>query len=387
MNQHPTFCVLPFVAMNVTPLGGLRPCCMLDYQSITHSFADWPSYRTAGLDDLRNNLLHGIKDPRCQVCWQHEDAGAPSHRQRHNEIFHDDLERILRDPSKAADQPLKMLHLDFDNLCNLRCIMCSPMFSSSIQTEIWANQDQWAPFQPYEMRTTPPWHEHPLFDQLLQKMSTVEEIFITGGEPLMNPGTLRMLQSIDLSNKTLTVTTNGTFMNDSILRLLSHARHLHVMISLEGIGAHNDYIRYGSDWKTIQENIQRLQTLTNWKYDGIGVNHTLQITSAWALPCLIDWCLDRSIGMTINPLVNPRRLHVSGLQDDTRLALIDRLKCFVADERALQSKTLPWIHSTIKYLQGVTHDQVVATQFEAYVKMLDHIRKTNFELVFCPLPI
>jgi MoaA/NifB/PqqE/SkfB family radical SAM enzyme len=355
---------------------------MLDYQSITHSFADWPSYRAVGLDDLRNNLLHGVRDTRCQVCWQHEDAGAPSHRQRHNEIFHDDLERILRDPSKAADQPLKMLHLDFDNLCNLRCIMCSPMFSSSIQTEIWANQDQWAPFHPYEARMIQPWHEHPLFDRLLEQMSTVEEIFITGGEPLMNPGTLRMLDSVDLSRKTLTVTTNATVMNDRILDLLSRARYLHVMVSLEGTGAHNDYIRFGSDWRDIVRNINRLKTLKNFKYPTMGINHTLQITSAWTLIDLITWCREQDLSMTINPLVNPKRLRAAGMPDQWRQNLLNRLVGLADDFDPNDRKILPWVKSTISYLEQIEEDSEITKMFWAYVSMLDQLRGTNFRDTF-----
>lgn len=381
MNQSDTFCVLPFVAMHVSAPGGLRPCCMYDYQSITHDFGQYPQWRDQGLSDLKHNLLNGVRDPRCQVCWQHEDSGAPSHRQRHNDLFPAHLQVVLADPTRSHE--LRMLHLDFDNLCNLRCIMCTPMFSSSLQTEIWANRAQWEPWQPYNARPTTPWHEHALFDQLIQHMHTVEEIFITGGEPLMNPGTLRMLETVDLSRKTLTVTTNGTQVNDKIMHLLSRAGQLHVMISLEGIGAHNDYVRTGSDWHQIQANIARLRTLGNFKYQDVGVNHTLQMTSAWTLVPLVGWCLDQGIGMTINPLINPKQLHVAGMPDSWRERLIQQLSDL--EPKAQHSKTLPWIQSTIHYLRSVTHDPAVTERFYAFVSMLDSTRGTNFGEIFPPL--
>lgn len=380
MNQSDTFCVLPFVAMHVSAQGGLRPCCMYDYQAITYKFGDFPAWRDQGLAELKRNLLAGVKDPRCGVCWQHEEAGAPSHRQRHNKIFHRDLVEILQDSTGSRD--LRMVHLDFDNLCNLKCIMCSPLFSSSIQTEIWANQEAWQLFQPVFVKETQPWHEHPLFERLMQQMDSVEEIFITGGEPLMNPGTLRMLDTVDLSRKTLTVTTNGTHVNDRVMDLLSRAGQLHVMISLEGVGAHNDYVRYGSDWNEIQKNITRLQTLTNWKYDGIGINHTLQVTSAWALPDLVQWCLERRLGMTINPLVNPRQLNCTGMQDAWRHHLIDRLVVLSDSDLAQDSKTLPWIQSTVHYLRQLQYDPVIGKKFLDYMIMLDGIRGTDFHATF-----
>lgn len=383
MNPSPTFCVLPFVAMHVSAPGGLRPCCMFDYQAITHEFKDFPAWREQGLAELKKNLISGVQDPRCGVCWQHEKSGAPSHRLRHNEIFHEDLVEILKDPE--GTRPFRMLHLDFDNLCNLKCIMCTPMFSSSLQTEIWANRDRWEPFQPYMQRPPVPWHEHELFDQLIGQMHSVQEIFITGGEPLMNPGTLRMLELVDLSNKTLTVTTNGTHVNSRILDLLSRAGKLHVMISLEGVGAQNDYVRSGSDWKDITENITKLQSLTNWKYDGIGVNHTLQITSAWTLPALITWCMEREIGMSINPLINPRHLHCSGMKDQWRDRLIGDLTALAQHQLARSSKTLPWIHSTVHYLDQLQHDPAVTERFLSYVAMLDSIRGTDFHRTFPPI--
>lgn len=382
MNRTDTFCVLPFVAMHVSAPGSLRPCCMFDYESITHDFSQYPDWRDQGLQDLKHNLTSGVRDPRCRVCWQHEDSGAPSHRQRHNELFHRDLQRILKDPALAHE--LKMLHLDFDNLCNLKCIMCTPMFSSSLQTEIWANRTQWEPWQSYNPRPSTPWHEHPLFNQLIAQMSTVEEIFITGGEPLMNPGTLRMLEQVDLANKTLTVTTNGTQVNDKVMELLSRAGQLHVMISLEGIGPQNDYVRSGSDWHQIKDNIARLRTLKNFKYEDVGVNHTLQITSAWTLVPLVRWCLDQGIGMTINPLINPKQLHPSGMLDSWRERLIQGLGELTP--LAQSNKSLPWIQSTIHYLRSVEHDPAITERFYSFVSMLDTIRGTNFNEIFPPLP-
>lgn len=382
MNASDTVCVLPFVAMHVNPLGGLRPCCMFDNQAIENYFSDYPAWRERGLADLKHNLLEGRRDPRCQVCWQQEDSGAPSHRQRHNDIYPQDVDTIMNSTDGAANLPLRMLHLDFDNLCNLRCIMCSPSLSSSLQTEIAGNREAWQMWQPDIMRVSQPWHESERFNQLLEEMHTVEEIFVTGGEPLMNPGLLRMLDTVDMSQKILTVTTNGTRVNDHIMELLSRPRAIHVMISLEGVGAHNDYIRAGSDWNLIQNNIKRLRTLTNWRYDGLGINHTLQITSAWTLPGLIRWCLEMGLDLTINPLINPSQLHVSGMRDQWRLALIEQLREIQDGFVVNGSKSRPWIDSTIRYLEQIRHDPAVTARFFAYVDMLDQLRSTDFHKTF-----
>lgn len=237
-------------------------------------------------------------------------------------------------------------------------------------------------WQPDIMRPSQPWHESARFDQLLEEMHTVEEIFVTGGEPLMNPGLLRMLDTVDMSQKILTVTTNGTRVNDHIMELLSRSRAIHIMISLEGVGAHNDYIRAGSDWNLIQNNIKRLQTLTNWRYDGLGINHTLQITSAWTLPGLIRWCLEMGLNLTINPLINPSQLHVSGMRNQWRLALIEQLREIQDKFMVDSSKSRPWIDSTVRYLEQIQHDPTVTTRFFAYVDMLDQLRSTDFQQTF-----
>lgn len=237
-------------------------------------------------------------------------------------------------------------------------------------------------WQPDIMRPSQPWHESARYDQLLEEMHTVEEIFVTGGEPLMNPGLLRMLDTVDMSQKILTVTTNGTRVNDHIMELLSRPRAIHIMISLEGVGAHNDYIRAGSDWDLIQHNISRLQTLTNWRYDGLGINHTLQITSAWTLPGLIEWCLDKDLSLTINPLINPSQLHVSGMRDEWRMYLLDQLREIRARPKIKASKSWPWIDSTIHYLEHIRHDPAVTAKFFAYMDMLDQLRATDFRRTF-----
>jgi sulfatase maturation enzyme AslB (radical SAM superfamily) len=64
--------------------------------------------------------------------------------------------------------------------------------------------------------------------------------------------------------------TNATLLKDSVYDLLSKFKQLDVMVSIEGIGGHNDYVRYGSKWEIIDANIQRLNTLNNIEYFNIG---------------------------------------------------------------------------------------------------------------------
>lgn len=386
MADKNTFCSLPFVGMNVHLNGGLAVCCMQDHNNVTHHFDQYPDWRDQGLLNLKRDLINGVKNTRCNRCWELEDQGVVSYRQRWNEVYAGHPSFDLQSGDNIELYDLKFLHLDFDSFCNLRCIMCHPTVSSSIAAEYLSNKDQFLPFHGHVNIDPSKWHESPQFEDFLTKISTVETLILTGGEPLINPTITRLLKSLpDLNKVNLIITTNATVVNDDVFDLLNQAKSTAITVSLEGIGAHNDYVRHGSNWANMDSNIKKLATLGNTRWVPIVINHVLQHTSIYTLESVIEYCLDNKYEININKLTFPAWLSIAGVPTEKRKPLIDKLT--ILDEQAATRARYPtsaksWIKSAITELNQTPYDPEIEQKFWSYIETIDCVRGTNFQKTF-----
>ena len=89
---HDTFCVLPWISLEASPIGTVRPCC-LAMDEVTDDNGDKYKLATTGLIEIQNStamktlredFLAGKKTQNCRRCWNEERAGrkAPGRRPR-----------------------------------------------------------------------------------------------------------------------------------------------------------------------------------------------------------------------------------------------------------------------------------------------------------------
>ncbi|WP_083909833.1 twitch domain-containing radical SAM protein [Methylocystis rosea] len=149
----PTFCIHPFIEVNVATAGSARPCCayhpllsqdgraMSVYESSLEEI-----WNSNAMRSIRRNLVEGRQDPGCGYCYGHETAGIPSLRiinsqawqggyiNPRNESFSDLIQRARDNDYRMPNGP-NWVDLDVGNLCNLKCRMCMPASSSSIAND------------------------------------------------------------------------------------------------------------------------------------------------------------------------------------------------------------------------------------------------------------
>src|SRR5690606_25349305 len=75
------------------------------------------------MQQLRKDLLNGKKPSKCEVCWSEEKSGIKS--MRYDSFDYGLKESILKNPGVP-----KRLDIYPSNICNLRCRICSPEYSS-----------------------------------------------------------------------------------------------------------------------------------------------------------------------------------------------------------------------------------------------------------------
>lgn len=229
-----TYCPLPWIFKNIEPNGSVAPCaCFAKRKNLDPTFAD-----------IKKKMLAGEPVEGCKPCYLDEKCGIRS-----------DRTNALKKYGIITEEKLLGIDIAFDNLCNLQCKSCSSVNS----------------------------HKHYKEEQLIFGVSRadskflqqqyykdldythLQDLIVYGGEPLLSSNFeefCRNLLLTDRLNLELTLSTNGTVIPErSILDFMLSVDRLKLYISLDGYNKLNDYLRTGSDWKTISQNLDFFNSL------------------------------------------------------------------------------------------------------------------------------
>ena len=271
------FCILPFVHSFVTP-DIVSPCCAYtDKIKLNSKEQYWNSDQ---LKNIQKNMLDNVRDTGCAICWKKEDRGYSSLRQHSNQIYKDHVEDIKQ--NKKAGHPF-YIDLRLGNLCNLKCRMCISEWSSQIAGEILDNPNEdWidTPTQKVIELDDDTW------ELLEQWLPHVRRVFMTGGEPTIIKRNLDYINKIVASGRSkeveLIFTTNATNINQKFIEIGKEFKSVSYNVSIDAVGPLAKYIRYPSDWDTIENNLKRIK-------QGVSFNTTIQWLNMTRLNEIFDY--------------------------------------------------------------------------------------------------
>lgn len=216
----------------------------------------------------RDMMQRGERPRGCEYCWKIEDMGPDyiSDRVYKSKIYSNEDLIIAKDTDSNADFDLQTLEIAFDRTCNLACSYCNPAFSTSWVKDIKNNgayenliSDGRNHFthphdssQRYKRDERNPYVEafFKWWDSDLK--SSLKELRITGGEPMMAGELWRLMESWDSSmNVDLAINSNLCGKDDLMDRFIELGKpinNLHLYTSCEALGAQAEYIRDGLEW-------------------------------------------------------------------------------------------------------------------------------------------
>lgn len=250
------------------------PCCRYPHSHAEHFELD-PINNSKTWIELQQNIDSNKKLDSCNHCWRDELSGNQSYRQASNEQFKD----IILDGS-YREKKLRYLELMFGNACNLACRSCSSIFSSR-----WTNIDKYLLINGLEtMRTD----SIRFTDWRKLDLSNLISLKLMGGEPFYQKTILELLEYLHekdiLKNITLQIPTNGTItLSNRWIDLLNEAKGVLLFVSIDAYGKLNDYMREGSSWETIAENLNSYAKLISGNNRYISIN---TVVSVYNVNCL-----------------------------------------------------------------------------------------------------
>jgi organic radical activating enzyme len=256
---------------------------------------------------MRRQMQTGERPAECEYCWKMEDmkTDAVSDRTFKSIIYTDKELQQAYDMDHNSNVNLKTFEIAFDRTCNLACSYCNASFSTTWAKDIKKNgeytnlvsdgagafrQDgSWT--QPYKNDDDNPyiqafwkWWDNGLADSL-------EELRITGGEPLMSGNTWKLFDWFNEQESDMRFAINSNLIakDDIIDKLIakSHGmKHFEVYTSCEATGDQAEYIRDGLVYDQWLENTKRLLLEGNTK--GVHIMMTINSLCLFTITDFLD---------------------------------------------------------------------------------------------------
>ena len=383
LKKSKTFCMHPFTGLATREDGAIKACC----RSHPVGFIDKESLETiwnnSTMKRIRKQVLNDERPAECEPCFNLEDQGVVSLRQRHVEaripearvnLYPNALDKLQEDYSMPFEIPT--IELKLNNLCNLKCRMCHPGDSTS-----WNDWDQVEEFykkdnniifhlveennlknKPFldKFQDNPEWWTS--LEKLLPYFRRVE---FAGGEPLMDTQHYRILDMLAPYGYQIEIkyATNLSMLgksNRTVWEYWPKFKSVAVNVSIDGIGTSYEYVRGNASWAELINNIKQIQTIPN--ISRIVGAVTVQVSNVLVLDKIIEYFLnDLGIVFHSHRVEFPRELSAQVLPRPLLDLAVERLENiksqvpnfkFVKQYPQLLKYTLDQIQDNINYLNA-----------------------------------
>lgn len=370
----------------------------------------------------REQMQRGERPTGCEYCWKIEDMGrdAISDRVYKSKIYTlKALDDAFHTPV-ARDVDLKTLEISFDRTCQFACSYCNPAFSSTWVNDIRQN----GPYQElltdgrshfththdssqlYKFGETNPYVEA-FFEWWESDLNqTLDELRITGGEPLMSGYTWQLLdwfrENRGRSKTRLAINSNlGTQVD--IDRLFNSVdAPIDLYTSNEAVGLHAEYIRDGLVWDDWANNIELILNNHTDKLRGLHIMCTVNALCLESLTefleCVVNWKLEYGhdiISFTLNILRFPSFQSPLVLPDNLRAYYRDQLVEFMVNHKGssyLHEHEWNHLQRLVDYLDvvktphaGAAEQSMLQQDFKKFYQQYDQRRNKDFESTFSKL--
>lgn len=271
---HDKFCVLPWVSLEASPIGSVRPCCLADDEIVDDSGKKFnlldanliEIQQSQQMQQLRQQFLQKKQPETCRKCWNEEHSGRTSKRMH----TIDRLKHVIDDQCWTEDaKPLMFLDLKLGNICNLKCRICGSWSSSQYAAEEikWAPREQQKQTFAYQMLQAGNWprQNNNFWQQVDQHINNIRYIEFTGGEPFLIQEHFDMLQGIVdrgiASQVEIHYNTNGTQYPEHAAAIWQHFKTVEIAISVDDVAERFEYQRSNAVWTEVLQNIARFKKL------------------------------------------------------------------------------------------------------------------------------
>jgi MoaA/NifB/PqqE/SkfB family radical SAM enzyme len=381
------FCVLPWISLEASPIGTVRPCCLADDEIRDNNGnkfklinSDFSAIRNSDhMVSLRQEFLRGDQPKTCRRCWAEEDAGRTSKRMHTlNRLKHMGISSSWTTDAK----PLMFLDLKLGNICNLKCRICGSWSSSQFAAEELKFVDNKKESFHYQMLKDGAWprENSQFWTELESSLTDIRYLEFTGGEPFMIQEHFDLLQTLVDKGVAHQVeihyNTNGTQYPDHAESIWQNFKHVEIAFSIDDLGERFEYQRTNAIWTDVCANIEKFKLMRARNSNlSLQVCCTVNVFNVLYLADVANWIHKQSFDYVYwNMLHDAPWLSIANLPAEvkTHIALHLEHQDFPLEYRHEIKKIVEFMHMGV----GKNKDELIKN-----IQMLDYRRNESLKSV------
>jgi MoaA/NifB/PqqE/SkfB family radical SAM enzyme len=362
-----TMCPYPWSHLAIMNQGEVKPCCVsFDIVGHVNDQKLEELLDNSFMNNLRDDLLAGKKPPGCLHCWNLESHDIESNRQwklkySGKELYSD----WIIDP--------KIRSIDFrpGNVCNFKCRICNPTFSSLIAAEqLLSTNDVQKTIELKKINLDGKWFDDndQFIDQLTTLLPSLEFLDFYGGEPFLLKQLPRLLKKAvetnDSSHIRLHFATNGSVFPNNLIPYFQKFELVNLRISIDNIKEKFEFERGGS-WAEVESNIDRFKNENTVNFS-IGLTPTVNIQNVLYLDELFDWADAKGHNVLLNFLDGPQHMNINFMTAAAKKLVIEKY----------QTHSRPELQKIARRVTNSPGSD--GKKFVQYMQNMDKLRKQNF---------
>ena len=420
------FCTLPWLNLNTNPNGNVKLCCSITMDhfvarngrpfNLGHDDID-SIWNSAYMDNVRRLHRQNNGAQECQECYNIEKVSGHSPRVGQNVLW---MDRKVRDSELSdylinvsnedlyayAEQLPISLELRLGNQCNLKCVTCWGMSSSLIQEERkemlrsgqllqnnlgWLHNRWQEETDNVDKADVKEWYETETFYKNFKKMAPkLRRLYTTGGEPTLIKANYRMLEELIEAGNTdcrVEFTSNMTTWNPKFFEALSKFENVEIQMSIDGTDSVAEYVRYGSNWDVVKENVDKVTAMAasrpNWRvvcYTVLQAMNYQHMTDIWSFLSDTAYRNCKRIDWWPITLSHPPYLSLAVLPVDERKTAIPKIreeaKKYVSGSNFFTIGETT-VNALADSITNMAYDESLGRQYQSYKKFLDGFRASQ----------
>tara|TARA_B110000503_G_scaffold54719_1_gene87896 strand:- start:794 stop:2167 length:1374 start_codon:yes stop_codon:yes gene_type:complete len=429
-----SFCPEAWSQVEIDAEGDFKLCCLANYDKdfgmaidkdgkvmnvMTHTIEEAMNSETH--KEHRLQMSRNEKPRRCRNCFDSEEAtkGLPEFKVR-SKYGISKRQRVINNTARVNEKYINVytahdvtnldgtinkpnivnLDLRFGNLCNQKCIMCSPQHSNQWYDD-WVSigygdpqynrgkgvykKGQAKEFEFFKdehgrtkMKGIEPWWESErwwtMFDEIAPNL---RYIYFTGGEPLIVPAMQecldKLIQRGFAKNIQLRYDTNLSVVNQKVIDKWKHFKDVFLCISVDDTYDRYNLIRHPGNFERIEKNIIEL------KNNGISIHYIstcVGIASPYSVQRIYEFGKKYDIETNFRFLEGPNWLDIRNLPIEAKKEIIKNLESYSTDP-----KYTKWAKAQINLLNKYIDqsNEVHLKEFVRVMDILDKTRNTNWQ--------
>ena len=373
----------PFTGLATREDGAIKVCCRsLPIGNIKNETLE-EAWNGEKMREVRRQVLSDERPDVCKPCFDLEDQGVQSLRQRHiaNNIpesrvnlYPDALKSLTTDMTMPFELPT--MEIKIKNLCNLKCRMCNPLDSTQWKdwnsiVEHYKKEDNYLVKAVEDLGLTKAPYvglfddKKEWWDSLRKLLPHFKRVEFAGGEPLMDPMHYKILDLLSENGKNIEIkyATNGTVLGIKgrwIKDYWPKFKSVAVNVSIDGIDEVYEYVRSNGKFQDVVDNVRIMKNIPT--VSRIVGAFTVQSNNIMQIDKVIDYFLNKlEIVFYSHRVQYPRALSAQVLPKELKDKVIAKLELMkdkikeyrlVKEHPILEKITLQQIQDNINFLKA-----------------------------------